>query len=388
MNVSNKPLYQVILDEYREKITTGELAVNDRLPSESELAELFNVSRITSKRALEELEREGYIVRLKGSGSYVSEDWNKSGISGMSKENRIYSIVLPFGTSYGRSMELIQGASAYLQQQGHHLTVNVANRDLNQERDILTGLLQSNIAGIIYYPGSEILNLDVLYRLQLQGSPVVMVDKHISGVPFSTVVSDNVKGGYLATTHLCELKHKEIAYFSDMPFHQASSVKERFYGYCQAHADYGLELNENNFIIDFLEPLKMENPTLYKMIQNCEVNDAGVEFFKHIWSRLLDRPKPITAIHTLNDYTAIFLLNSAIKLGISVPNEVSIVGFDNIELTSHLEVPLTTVEQDFFSIGHEAAKQLTAPAPKAGEPPIIRLPVNFIERKSTAVCNR
>ena len=109
---NNRPLYIQIMDCLKEKIKNGEFQPNKRLPTEKELAEEFNVSRITSKRALEELEREGIIYRKKGSGSYLRHKaYNSANVGNVANSSRInvVALVIPFGEPMGGSVDIIQG---------------------------------------------------------------------------------------------------------------------------------------------------------------------------------------------------------------------------------------------------------------------------------------
>ena len=91
-----------------------------------------------------------------------------------------------------------------------------------------------------------------------------------------------------------------------------------------------------------------------------------------------------SAVCAVNDYVAIHLMRAAAAEGIAIPNELSLTGFDNIELAAELPIPLTTVEQDFFSIGYRAAEhlidQIEGKHAPSGE--IITLPTRLIPRKS------
>lgn len=334
---SNSTLYLEIYNDLKEKILNNTYQPGDKLPTELELAKRYGVSRITSQRALTDLERDGFIHRQRGRGSFVLNRYSIEAASNV--DNNIVSIILPSDNIHSGHMEYIQGASGVLNKNKYLLSVHNTNNDFYREKELLTTLPYEGINGIIYYP-SFMENLHILYPLYLDGYPIVTIDSYISSIDLPAVISDNLSGGYEATKYLIELGHKRIAYVSNVYIHNISSVRDRFFGYCRALKDSSIPYNDDIVIFD-LE---------YK-------NDA----FSHDTFILLEElvvDKNVTAIVAEHDILAINIYRALESMGINIPNDISIIGFDNIELIDALGLPLTTVNQNFYEIGKKAGNMI------------------------------
>ncbi|MFD0960131.1 GntR family transcriptional regulator [Paenibacillus chungangensis] len=365
MEPRKRTLYSQIYEELKTKIERGELTEEEQLPTEVALAEAHGVSVITSKRALLELERDGYIYRRRGSGSYVkrrepeSEEQKGYAVSEGSFTNdgrgvstvgavragaaagNIIAMVLPNEDSSGL-MGYIQGASDYLNERGYYLTVHHTQSCPEREREGLYLLTRRpNIAGIILYPTSIHSNTDMLYALYMNGFPIVSIDQYYDHLPIESVVSDNYQGGLMAGTELIALGHKRIAFVSGNGIAYRSSVRDRFYGYCAALKEAGLNIE----------------PELFIHAHEYAKGRAGDEkICQTIIGRLLELG--VTAVQAENDHLALELLRASGAQGIEVPGRLSIVGFDNHPIAASAERPITTVAQNFRGIGREAAERI------------------------------
>lgn len=397
MTEANRPLYVKIVEDYKRKIVQGELKVNERLPSEIDVARIYGVSRITSKRALEELEREGFIYRIKGSGSYVSErkteddipdkSLNMSAVQevarwGNSSRINVVALVMPFGGSLGKRVDLIQGVSTVLNSNGFYLKVHISHFSSEEEREIINNLISEGVAGIILYPFSDRKNIDLINKLLLEEYPIITIDKYFDALPISCVLSDNFKGSYMAASHLIELGHRDIIFVSDRELDSVTSVRDRYLGFCKALKDNCIELKSSNLIC--IDPL--DNEVILDALQNGNSSCRNLlDPIRKIIYRMLNSENTYTAIHALHDYLAIYLLKVALEMGVKVPDELSIIGFDNIENCSYVEVPLTTMEQNFHKIGEEAGKLIIDKINNThDEYKRVVLPVKLIKRSSTA----
>jgi GntR family transcriptional regulator, arabinose operon transcriptional repressor len=361
----NKPLYSLIVDELKAQISSGAYQPEDQLPTEAELSSRYGVSRITTRRALEELERDGYIYRIKGSGSFV-KSWSR-----VQSENRadgtgkMISLILPSEDDRG-TMGYIRGASEWLNANGYYLSIHQSDYDSQKERDLLETLTRNRIAAIILYPRDDQTNYDILHKLCLDDYPIVTIDKYFNSLPLGAVVSDNFDGAYKAVSRLIELGHRKIAFLSGVSIESTSSVRDRYFGYCKALKDHGIPVDSRYIRL---------NMKAYR-------EEIGVDRF---YEELLDsyRSEEVTAVQTENDLIAANLLNRFLDAGIRVPNDFSIIGFDNNPLTEHVIIPLTTVEQHFYEIGRRAAEivvqWLLTGKPAPGR---VLVPVKLVERGS------
>ena len=141
-------LYKKIYHFIKEQIESGRLQIGDRLPTEKELSEQFSVSRITSKRALVELEQEGLITRSRGKGSFVAE--NQVTSPGANKD---LLLILPFASDYELG-DYAKGIMTSIAETGYRLMVQLAS---TVRLDTL-----SDYAGIIYYPEDVNHSIDCL----------------------------------------------------------------------------------------------------------------------------------------------------------------------------------------------------------------------------------
>ena len=385
---NKKPLYSQIIDCLKDKISEGEYLSGKRLPTEMELAREFKVSRITSKRVLDELEREGIIYRKKGTGSFLREKPIASNANMIqnAKNINIVALVMPFGSSLGKGIDLIHGASDYLENHGYILSVKNSMLELNTERDYLLNITDTGTSGVILYPVDSRKNVDIVNMLIHNNYPIVTVDRYYEEISIGSVTSDNFAGSYEATSYLIKKGHSHIGYVSDVGLENATTVKNRYLGYCKALSDSNIEIKYGNYVLDYVSELKNDYPGIYEILRmNRPLDKNCIEYFKRILNKLLDRQDRITAIHTVNDYVAIHILTTALHMGVNVPNDLSLIGFDDIEISQHLEVPLTTLQQDFYQIGYQAALMLMNKIEGFGcEPEKLMLPVRLIERESVA----
>lgn len=190
--------------------------------------------------------------------------------------------------------------------------------------------------------------------------PTVLVDA--SHEALSRVIVDNVAGGYIATEHLIELGHRKIAFISDhLDADFNAPIRDRYTGYKQALSEYNIPFHSEYH--------------LQTNLSRDEARQAAI--------RLMNLPDPPTAIFAYSDTQAIGALDAAKALGVSIPEDLSIVGFDNIDAAEFLQ--LTTVRQSLFESGVTGAELLlsemeTPPT----EPQEILLSISLVIRNTTA----
>lgn len=362
----NKPLYLQIMEDLQQKIKDGVYRDNDKLPTEIDIANEYGVSRITSKRALIELVKQGLVYRKRGSGSYVRNHDDTIEIEKASSSFRtpIISMILPW-SSTGR-LDYIQGANDYLDPRGYFLSIHISNWNVEKEKELLLKMYNSGHSGIILYPSSTSHNIATVYTLFMNDFPIVLIDQHFEGVEISNVVSDNKTGGYLAADHLIRKGHTRIAFVTAIEVDLRSTIRERFIGYCSAHKDHRLTI-QSDFIVS----------EVYKGI----ADEDRIAKLTSLVEELADQN--ITAIQAEHDDLAIDLLKACHHAGISVPEQMSIVGFDNEENVGYAQVPLTTVAQNYYEIGQKAASIIVDIIEKKNTDYRQHLiPVNLVERES------
>lgn len=193
------------------------------------------------------------------------------------------------------------------------------------------------------------------------GIPVVTVDPHTgptSGLP--TIDSDNYHGAYLATEHLLGLGHRRIGFLAGRPGLQSAEERER--GYRAALEGAGVAFD----------------PDLVRVGGYHQDTADGAA------RELLTLPERPTAVFAANDITAIRTMKVAEDLGLRVPDDVSVVGFDNVPESALAEPPLTTIEQPLQEMGADAFRLLLALLRgQAEEATHLRLPTTLVVRQST-----
>ncbi|WP_373229831.1 GntR family transcriptional regulator [Cohnella sp.] len=367
----DKPLYSQIIEILRGYIERGEYVPDQQLPTEVELAEQFGVSRITSKRALIELEREGLIYRRRGSGSFVKKQSviRRNVEEQKSTSNQIISMIIPY-VAANNMLGYIPGIAAYLESKGYYLSIHNSDWSSSQERELLQSLPKRGTSGIILYPVSTQRNLDIVHALHINDYPIVTIDQYYSILTMGSVVSDNFDGGYTAASKLIELGHSRIAFLSTIDIQYRSTVRDRYFGYCKA-------LNENDITVDI-------DLVFNGMPVEAEGNPLSRrEFYKTLLNQMLELQ--VTAIQAEHDLVAFEVIKAAVELGIRIPEQLSIVGFDNNqEYTLHADVPITTIEQDYQEIGKKAATMIVEHV-ETGVPQTNRteIPILWIPRQST-----
>ncbi|ONI73589.1 GntR family transcriptional regulator [Kribbella sp. ALI-6-A] len=241
-------LYERISAHVLEEIRSGALGPGDRVASETELAAQFEVSRITSKRALEVLREAGLIERVRGKGSFVVQDLpDLEGVTtplrgriaarparARPRPGAIGLVIPDVSEAYG--LELLRAIEERCAEHGAHLLVRRTRGRQSDEEQAVDALVASGeVDGMIVFPvHGDYYNASLL-RQVLDGYPIVLVDRHLSGIPVSAVHTDNVAASRALTERLLELGHRHIAFVSPPP-QNTSSIEERLEGFLAAFA--------------------------------------------------------------------------------------------------------------------------------------------------------
>jgi LacI family transcriptional regulator len=216
----------------------------------------------------------------------------------------------------------------------HDFSVILCNsdNDLDKEHLYTNVLIEKQVAGIIFVAAG--LSEENIHNLQLRGVPAVLVDRQVSGIQLDSVFANNRQGGYLAARHLIELGHTSIACITGPGGVRSSS--ERVAGYRQA-----LEAGE----IDFDAQLVIAGDFQYQ---------SGYEAA----AQLVEQGSLPSAVFACNDLMAVGVYRFANEQQLHIPDDMSIIGFDDIPLAGFTQPPLTTVHQSKTKMGSRAAELL------------------------------
>jgi len=332
---SSEPLYLQMADTLRKRIINGELRVNDRIEPELELSEKNGLSRGTVREALNLLEEEGFLRRIQGKGTFVlhKEPREKSSIIG---------VVMPYLKDQ-MIVRILLGIEKVLQDNGYHFILCHSNSELELERQQLERLKRQGTAGIVLFPTSLQEEGDLVSGLLGENYPLVLVDRRIPGLKADFVGIDNYEGAYQAVAALLDAGLHSIACI--VPPDRPTSILDRIRGYEAAMQDRGL------FPLAAVS-LAGSGTAADDGIPHYSDNDlAPVD-------RLMSLHSAPDALFCGNDFIAIGIMHHLRALGRRIPEDLSIIGFDDTSYASFPSVQLSTVSQPSADIGKVAAEFL------------------------------
>ncbi|GIP51287.1 GntR family transcriptional regulator [Paenibacillus vini] len=319
----NEPKYEAVKQALLHQIQAGELQPGDKLPNEEDLMNQFQVSGITIRKAMTELANEGVITRIKRKGSFVN------GAQAADNSSHLIAFILSaednFDVSY---MKIIKGAQQAAAEFNYSLIVEWSNENLAVEQASIQKMLDRKVDGFLIYPFDPIQSKDNYLLIEKNDIPYLLVDRYNVDHPGYFSGCDNYDGAILATRELIRLKHSKIKFASFHFFLQ--SEQERFAGYCSAMRQAGLPVTDDDLL-------------------TCIDYDALVDsIFK----------RDVTALFCSNDKLAIEIIGQLTGRGVKIPQEVSVMGFDDWDHAGNLSIGLSTVRQNFEEIGRNAANLL------------------------------
>lgn len=251
------------------------------------------------------------------------------------------------------AVHIIKGAQQAAWERKKLLLVINTERDLQIESEATEMLLERRVDGIIY---ATMYHREIAVPKVPAHMPVVLLDCFDRDHKYASVVPDEFQGGYLATKTLLEQGHTRVGFINiDNP----PAAQGRLAGYLRAHADKGLA-TDNQLIL---------------------VGNSMADMGQQLTRDLMALWNPPTALFCGNDRTAMGAYNTLASLGLDIPNNVAVIGFDNEELiAAYLQPPLTTVALPHAEMGRWAVETLLKPIPDA--PPQHKVSCPLIERDS------
>jgi len=342
-----------------DQIDNHLLRPGNRLPSENKLASQFDVSRITVKNALDSLVKDGVIYRVQGKGTFVSTEIGEPTLYKKDTTSTLplISYITPcIDNSF--TARLLQGVEKELSEAGYKLIFSISNGSQEKEKQLIKEALSLGVKGILVFPVDGEMYNEEIVQLTMSDFPIVLIDREFSGLSTHCVRSDHAGGAYMATEHLIEQGHTSIAYlFFSPPF--TASTESRLAGYEKAMAN-------------------SELPILHHHRQQVSSSEDIIDFlYKHT---------EITAIFAENAGVGQAVFEAARLMGLSIPEQLSIVFFDDFDFPNLTTPPPTIVQQQEIGIGTESAKLLVSlinnPVKSKQN---IMLPTSLIIRKSTSI---
>ncbi len=337
---------------------SGVLAPGKRLPSLSEFVEEYHVSVGTVRQALSVLENEGLVERVHGSGTFVRPPALPDIEPSSNAEKRLGLVLTHHSDQL--NMEILIGVERAAKSRGYQVIFTFAEEHIEQQRRDIERLCKDGMDGLIIFPVGENAEEEGIVKLQHDGVPFVLVDRHFPELETNYVITDNFTGGYRATEHLLILGHKTVGFiYPANSSLRTTSVAERLRGYREALHDYGVPVDES-------------------LIYQRAAHSAN-----SYDDYLADENIP-GAIFVCTDVEALKVIKTIQQLGKRIPQDVALVGFDDLNFAAHLNPALTTIVQPRIEIGFQAVNVLMdiIEGRQLVKPTRLVLPIHLIVRES------
>lgn len=321
--MSLKGNYKSILEIVRNEIESGKQVYGTIMPTETDLANKYNVSRPTIAKVYNTLQEEGSVIKKPGTGTTVTHKNKKQKFTfGLllpgAGESEIFSIISERFLSHSRNGRfdcLWEGTTTGNAEMRRELIEKCTNDYIAQK-----------VNGIFFAPlervnDTEELNLKICEKIRSAGIPVVLIDRDIVEFPlrsgFDLVGLDNFNAGYSMGEHLIKMGCENIHFFYRPD--SAYSVKLRLYGVAAALRNYNLNLDKQNDICG---------------------NPEDLDFVRNI-----PYVRGKTGIVCANDSTAAVLISSLDTVGVGITSDVLVCGYDDMKYAKHLKYTLTSYRQ-------------------------------------------
>jgi len=271
------------------------------------------------------------------------------------RKKRTYTVGLiieEIGDAYGSLV--ISGIEAYLRQHNYFFLTVIHRHDASMLREYSQLLLERGVEGFITVDTS------LLEALPL---PTVSVAGHRTLKGVTNIVLDQERGARVALEHLLALGHRKIAFMKGQPF--SSDSEDRWQAVCRVAQDLGLTMDPD-------------------LIVHLEVDDPSPQLGYPYAKQLLARKKPFTALFAYNDISAIGAIRAMQEEGLRVPQDITVMGFDDIQWAAFNTPSLTTVRQPLRKMGEIAAETVISMIEQSGKHPgEIAIEPTLVVREST-----
>ena len=319
-------IYKQFADILRKHIQHGVFKSGEHIPSERLLSQEHNINRITVRRGINQLIKEGLLYSIPGTGTFVSDKPKMiagQAPSGRRRKKNIACMVKRLNPSIDSPILSPYYIDIFtsLQNEASKLDYNISFNfitSIKEEKEIARTILESDIDGVIL-----IGQMDKKFALSLYNKkvPLVLLDNYIDKPSIASVVPDNRQGAYEAINYLIGLGHKRIGCIT-APADQPAAI-ERLEGYKKALAEANIKYDKSLVCEGFYQ----------------------VRYGYAAMEKLLKRRLRPTAIFAINDEAAIGAMKAIRQnANLSIPEDISVIGFDDIEWSQHTDPPLTTIK--------------------------------------------
>ncbi|MFZ5986597.1 MAG: LacI family DNA-binding transcriptional regulator [Bacillota bacterium] len=314
------------------------------------LRNMPGINEKTRELIFETAKKNGYNYKKKGYNTTKEKDSISKNICLMLSDDTRNSVGFFSFIQYGIESEAKK----------NHLNTILYCFDENKKFEPPVCIKDDIISGIITLGRVTRKTIESITRLNL---PLVIVDHFFDDIKASYILSDNVSGGYIATEYLIKSGHRDIGFFGNV--FSSTSFYDRYLGYLKALGQYKIPVNPSFSIMD---------DSMADLLNN------GLELVVKAMRKITKLP---TAMFCCNDIEAIAILKALSAMGMNVPDDISIVGFDNIESSKSVTPELTTMHISKELMGERAVKKLISKMNEEEYPEEkILLPAHLVERQS------
>lgn len=392
-----KPIYRQIVEDFKSKIANGVLKPNDSIPSQTELARIYNVAEMTMRKALALMVEEDLIVRVRKKGSFIKatakdvrlktnsslrdplvEDSKFLASKEANDSTALASTSLVF-TSLRKVYFVHRNVKANLLNESFYLSMLSGMEQVCSARGVSFSILDMGKSlelpyevdsGYILFGEVRDTHAEMMKTVEQwkrEERRMVTVQFYFPHLEIHSVTGDNMTGGYLATQHLLGLGHERIGIIlsGKSQLEMALEFSMRFQGYRLALGNYNI-------------PYDSDLVSMKEMV-DIETEASGYEGFMELML-LAHRP---TAVFAASDFKAMGAMKAARELGLRVPEDVSIIGYDGMSLGQWTEPRLTTVDQCTHLFGKRAAEMILQYEPDGVREVVIS--PQLVVRESTGV---
>lgn len=301
------PLYAVIMEDIKARISDGTYHPDDRLPSEKELMASYGVSRIVAVNALTNLVKEGLIYRVPGRGSFVSgktipEQLPKARPATQMETGKTLGLLIPH-IDDPFVIQLVNRLNQEANQRGYYFPLFITSQNPEYEKNSIS-FLQQQAQGMILFPCNADTYNDAILSMVVQKYPFVLVDRRLPGLEANYVGTDNGLGAKIAFEYLFSLGHHNVALCCTTPLSTYSTGK-RLEGYLEA-------LKSSSDLL---------NPSL--VVHNLFERESQEVF------REMLRNRKATAAICLDIRDFEICRKIAAELDLDIPRDLSVITFDN-----------------------------------------------------------
>ncbi|MCA4964710.1 LacI family DNA-binding transcriptional regulator [Pseudomonas sp. Y24-6] len=297
-----------------------------------DVAALAGISYTTVSHVVNKSRPVSEEVRIKVEAAIKTLDYVPSAVARSLKAKTTATIGLLVPNSLNPYFaELARGIEDYCERNGYCVILCNSDDNPDKQRSYLRVLLEKRIDGLIVASAGG--DAGLAEGLAVVRTPMVIVDRGLEGVNADMVRIDHEYGAYLATRHLLELGHRDIATIGGPA--STSVAQMRLAGFCRALREAGIEVPGE------------------RMLESDFTSTGG-----YAAAALLLETNPPSAIFAGNDMIGIGVLRAAAERNIRVPSELSVIGFDDIQMSRYVYPALTTVGQSILQLGEMAAEVL------------------------------